>query len=378
MINIDKLGCESFIALTSDSELFLKIIDDIFTNGKSSSNNLKYVTSEFANFGCMDSYWNWASSTRLINDFYFGFFLQPDWVEKVVDEFNSKFKNFSIEIVYKKDWNIINKKDWYDFSFYYTNDSKKEVHSKAGGYIYKLNSHIEIEFYTKRKIFYLFHHFFRSISISERIFQLGDPTPHTNYIEFVLSKNNKAPGSRSLTDYFANEDDFLALDDEEVLESFTNLVYTGTLKQSDTLYIAGQIKRHGREYFEEIPWERGGIPKHPKTLYGIFLSDRGFVYIRKKPISGKLLYTNGYYSNPGIIFHAGIQVNFVNSKISEIPKRNCYNEGSLKNYQLFPLVDIYNRYPELGNEIVPKLVELVNKNLGGKFRTPKKEDFIVE
>ena len=378
MKSIDTLGCESFIALTTEPELFIKTVDDIFTRGKNRNNILKYIRDEFRNFGCMDSYWGWADTTKLQNDFYFGFFLQPVWVENVVDEFNSKFKNFSIEIVYKKDWNIQVKREWSELLFYYTNDSKGEIHSKAGGYIYKLKCHIKLKTNTKRKIFYLLHHFFRSISVPEHIFWLADPTPYINYIEYVLSKNNKMGRGRSLTDYFATEEDFLALDDEEVLESFDNLVYHNTVKQSDTLYIAGQIKRHGREYFDEIPWEKGGIPKHPETLYGIFMSDKGYVYIRKKPTSGKLLYNNSYYSNPGVFFHAKVYVDFSLSKVYTISQNRCYNEGALKNYQLFPLVDIYNRYPEISNEIVPKLVKLVNENFGGKFKTPKKEDFIRE
>jgi len=378
MKNIDTLRRESFIALTTEPELFISSVKDIFINGKNRSNILKNIRDGFRNFDCMDAYWSWATTDKLKNNFYFGFFLQPDWVENVVDEFNSKFKNFSVEIVYKKDWNIWAKKEWYDSQFYYTNDSEGEIHSKAGGYIYKLNCHIELKTNTKRKIFYLFHHFFRSISISEYVIQLDSPTPYTNYIEFVLSKNNKSTSGRALTDYFATEEDFLALDDEQVLESFDDLIYQGTIKQSDTLYVAGQIKRHGKEYFDKIPWEKGGIPLHPETLYGIFLSDRGYVYIGKKPTSGKLLYNNRYYNNPGIFFHARVRVDFILSKVFTISKPNCYSGGSLKIYQLFPLVDIYNRHPELDNEVVPKLVKLVNENFKGKFKTPQKEDFIRE
>ena len=120
------------------------------------------------------------------------------------------------------------------------------------------------------------------------------------------------------------------------------------------------------------------MPKHLKTFYGIFLSDAGYVYIKRKPKAIKLIHKNYYYINRDDFFHARVRVDFTVNRVNSIHYNKCYNEGGLRNYQIFPLVDIFNRYPEIDPKIVPNLVKLVNDTWGGDFKVPNKKDFLME
>jgi len=371
---IDSLKCETFMTFTEDIKQFIETIDNKISNGKNMNYSLHNINHTFRDFGCMDGFWVWATEARLKEKFYFGFQLQPKWVENLIDEFNREFKNFSIDIVWKKDLYITKRNEW-DGSIYYFTDNPIENALEAGSYLFSLNEHVKVENKTKKKILYLFHHFLRSCSVPEYIIQLKDLPPRGDYIDFVLDKNNKSKGGRALTDYFVSKEDFLALDDEDVLESFNKIVYSGVLKQSDILYIVGKIKKYGEKYFEDIPWKKGGYPPHPRTFYGLFLSTSGHVYIKKKP-KGTLINTSYYYINDTIFINAQVHINFATGNINS--SNRGYNEGRLRNFQLFPLVDIFNRYPEIDYEVVPKLVEKVNEVWKGKFKIPPKESFIME
>ena len=371
---VNSLKCESFMVFTRDIKQFIETIDKKISSGKNMNYSLQNINRTFKDFGCMDGFWAWATDTRLNEKFYFGFQLQPKWVENLIDEFNREFKNFSIDIVWKKDLYITKKSEWDGLTYYFT-DNPVENALEAGSYIFSLNEHVKVENKTRRKILYLFHHFLRSCSIPEYIIKLKDLPPRGDYIDFVLDKNNKSRGGRALTDYFVSKEDFLALDDEDVLESFNKIVYSRILKQSDILYIAGKIKKYGEGYFKNIPWEKGCYPPHPRTFYGLFLSTGGHVYIKKKP-KGTLINTSYYYRNNTTFIYAQVHINFATSNINS--SNRGYNEGGLRNFQLFPLVDIFNRYPEIDYEVVPKLVEKVNEVWKGKFKIPAKESFIME
>jgi len=373
---VSSLKCESFAALTKDIEQFTKIINNKISNGKNMNYSLHNINSTFRDFGCMDGFWSWATDTRLKEKFYFGFHLQPEWIENVIDEFNKEFKNFKIDIVWKKDLYITKSEDWSGPSYRFTDNSIDNVYLKAGSYIYTLNENVKVESKTKRKILYIFHHFLRSCSVPEYIINLWDLPPRDGYIEFVLNKNNESSKGRALTDYFVSKEDFLALDDESVLESFNRIVYNGVLKQSDILYIAGKIKKYGDEYFEDIPWEKGGNSLHPRTFYGLFLATNGAIYIKKKPV-GAIINSNYYYINDDTFFYAQVHVNFGNSRV-EFSNFGHRSEGGLRNYQLFPLIDIFNRYPEVDYEVVSEIIKAVNKIWKGKFKIPSKESFNME
>ena len=380
--NISCLRHESYIALSSEIEPFAEALNKIISNGDNTNGNLRNSKYNFRCFGCMDSFWDWATNKKLENKFLFGFHVQPKWVENLVDEFNQEFKNFNIEIVWKRDLNIFGHKEWDGSSTYgFTDESLENVFMEAGTYIYRLNEYIELQPKTRRQILYIFHHFLRSCSIGERIVNPYDTPPHNNYIDYVLDKNNKYRGGRALTDFFANKEDFLALDDEVTLKSFDRLVATYILKQSDIIFIADMIKKYGEDYFTDIPWETDCLPNHPKTFYGLFISTGGYVYAKRKPMGNGVITHSHTYNNDNDFFHTRVRIDFKTSRVNRLKQRysyNNYNEGGVRSYQIVPLVALFSRYPELDYNIIPKIVDMVNENLDTTFKIPSEESFIME
>ena len=163
---IDSLKCETFMTFTEDIKQFIETIDNKISNGKNMNYSLHNINHTFSDFGCMDGFWVWATKARLKEKFYFGFQLQPKWVENLIDEFNREFKNFSIDIVWKKDLYITKRNEW-NGSIYYFTDNPIENALEAGSYLFSLNEHVKVENKTKKKILYLFHHFLRSCSVPE-------------------------------------------------------------------------------------------------------------------------------------------------------------------------------------------------------------------
>lgn len=382
--NLNGLRHESFIALSNDTELFAETVNKLIFRGNNISGNLRDSFHNFRDFGCMDAYWDWATNTKLKNPFLFGFHLQPKWVENLVDEFNREFKNFNIEIAWKRELNVVRRRDWDgNINYLFTDETveKEDFCLEAGSYIYKLNEHIEFQPKTRRKILYIFHHFLRSCSMAERIFRVTDISPHDNYIDHVLNLNNQSGGGRALTDFFVSKEEFLALDDENILESFDTLVHSEMLKQSDILFVIGKLKKYGEKYFRDIPWETGCYPKHPRTFYGIFISAGGYVYIKKKPLGSVVVDQSYTHCNDRTFISARINIDFKHSRLKYLNARRSYynsSEGGIRNHQMFPLVEIFSRYPELDYEIVPKIVKMVNKGSETNFKVPPKESFIME
>jgi len=86
-------------------EIFASDFQELIENNLDKVNNHWEYTEEYAElkaFSCFDPYWELELEIDSGEDFYFGFTFLPIWYKKVVEEFNSLFKNIKIEILYEK------------------------------------------------------------------------------------------------------------------------------------------------------------------------------------------------------------------------------------------------------------------------------------
>jgi len=182
---------------------------------------------------CSDHYWRKCKEWGKV--FYFSFPWMPNWVEDIVNEFNNLFKNIHISMFRNKETEL--RSDTYRFFPYkkYNTNTQTFFNGKIPTFITEyLNDYPEVfKLYSN----FLIHHYFRSFNIFEEF--------HTNYdnikmlldekflgespLKFIIDDNNYniANGHstyRALSSYYISPEDFLLLDDIELIKMMSKLL----------------------------------------------------------------------------------------------------------------------------------------------------------
>ena len=176
----DEFPCGEFIEL-----VFTKYKDQVFFSD------------------CFDVYWRRSTDA----EFYFAFPLLPQWFDKVVKDFNTKFDNINIKIIKEKDVTVLKKTD--DESDY------TEVTLKSALFTIEFNkkySYDAVEF-----LRYFIHHFLKMMSLTENYIpeRYIDAAPKFGFVKSVLAINSwncKGNSYKSLSEYPIRLGEFLLMD----------------------------------------------------------------------------------------------------------------------------------------------------------------------
>jgi len=224
-----------------DVGIFIKFLDEFNEDSKrfpsSQDCGIKY-------YGCFDPYWGRINNLESPRKMYFAFPGLPLTFYKVVEDFNNKFKNIKIIVIYSREFNFYHtNRDFYLSLEHYITPIENKPNSTSIPIAIPI---FTIEFnpdYTKESTYfytYLLHHFLRLLSYSERFIRIDfnavlNETKHPVYE--VLNVNNKHKGGRSLSDRYISRKNFLLLDNIEIANKasrFLEILYKRSILVKQT------------------------------------------------------------------------------------------------------------------------------------------------
>lgn len=183
---------------------------------------------------CFDMFWEDYVSYY---NFYFSFMVLPEWYKKVIDEFNSLFNNIRITVIKEKELNFARFKNSFDSKCFYL--SEYETEEKFYSAIFHVEVSQEYRYTAQKYLKYLIHHFLRLMSLSEGFisYEKVKETPK-DAVEFLLRVNDTANAYRSLCDFYICKEDFLLLDNIDLINSrIENMcpLYEDTIRQTEIM-----------------------------------------------------------------------------------------------------------------------------------------------
>jgi hypothetical protein len=189
---------------------------------------------------CFDWYWG---NEDVNTEFNFGFYLLPSWYKEIIKDFNSRFKNIKIEVVYEQPVYLLFTNNEYNYSF--------NIYEKSDTFIRCISARsavFNIKFsdnFPKLKIKYgryIIHHYIRLLSLLEYwniksgSYIYKEKVKHD--LDFMLKLNECALDVSDLTRAFSEmrnltEDMIMSLDN---LDSWNKSSFASICKQTDIIF----------------------------------------------------------------------------------------------------------------------------------------------
>lgn len=203
-------------------------------------------------YGCFNPYW---SAYKYGRKFFFSHPLYPVWYYKVLDEFNNTFDNIKIDILDSKSVfaKKVSKDNWGEpktntSMLVLSNDG--DIEFSTALLTLELNS--KYQKYSDKKIKYFIHHFLRMISITESSYiKVLEDDPKENYVDYVLGINNRSChlyGYRSLSENAVNYEDFILIDDVDLVNKALESSSDSITKQTGIHNRLARFKNKGEPY----------------------------------------------------------------------------------------------------------------------------------
>lgn len=167
--------------------------------------------------GCYGSYFANPSYINT-NHFLFSFHSIPTWYPRLINKFNKRFKNIKYEVlaerpvyIYQNGWDTLA----------YSSKSPGNYIGTAKQVLFTINFNKNYTGYSKYYLQYFLHHFIRLISYSEGFVEYSTPEhpKKDDSLTYVLGLNNKNPGYRSLVEGEITYQEFMLLDNIEIVNN---------------------------------------------------------------------------------------------------------------------------------------------------------------